>query len=190
MSLFIRVLVWVSGLTEYYFDIETTGLEPKKDKIITLQWQQLDRFTGKPLGELQILKEWDSSEKKILKDFLPNLTCNHWDFIIIGKNLLFDFSFLDCRLKHHHLGEFDLSCAHERVVLGIKPVLVMINNGNFVGYDKLLDKDGALGKVDVPELYEKRKHPEIIKYIEEETRVFLKAFQTLKKEVPSLAKHL
>ncbi len=176
-------------MTEYYFDIETTGVDPQKDKIITIQWQELDRFGGKPIGKLQILKEWESSEKEILNKFLPNLTCKHWDFVIIGKSLLFDFSFLDKRLKHQHLGEFDLSCADERVVLDVKHVLVMIK-GDFIGYDKLLDKDGALDKVNVPKLYEQKEYPEIIKYIEEETRVFLKAFQTLKKEMPSLAKHL
>jgi len=177
-------------LAEYYFDTETTGVDLQKDRIITIQWQQLDRFTGEPIGKLQILKEWESSEKKVLEEFLPNLRCNHWDFIMIGKNLLFDFSFLDKRLKHYHLGEFDLSCADERVVLDIKPILVMINNGNFIGYDKLLDKNGALDKVNVPGLYEQKKYQEIIKYIEEETNVFLKAYQALKKETPSLARHL
>ena len=176
-------------MTEYYFDTETTGLDPQKHKMITIQWQELDRYTGKSIGDLQILKEWESSEKEILKKFLPNLTCYHWDFVFIGKNLLFDFMFLDKRLKHHNLGEFDLSCAQKRVVLDVKNVLVMIN-GNFIGFDKLLDKNGNLGKVNVPELYEQKKHQEIIKYIEEETKVFLKAFQTLKKEMPSIAKHL
>jgi hypothetical protein len=39
-------------MTEYYFDTETTGLDPQKDKIITIQWQELDRFTGKPIGDI------------------------------------------------------------------------------------------------------------------------------------------
>ena len=54
----------------YYFDIETTGLDPKKDKIITIQYQELDRFTGKAIGKLVILKEWESSEREILQKFI------------------------------------------------------------------------------------------------------------------------
>jgi len=177
-------------VTEHYFDIETTGLDPQKDKVITIQWQQLDRFTGAPVDQLHILKEWESSEKEILKAFLPKLTCPHWDFVIIGKGLLFDFSFLEKRLNHHNLGVFDLSCADERVVLDIKHALVLINKGTFVGYDKLLDKEGALSKVKVHELYAQKRYQEIIEYIEKEASVFLRAFQTLKKEMPTLAKHL
>jgi len=52
------------------------------------------------------------------------------------------------------------------------------------------DKNGALDKVNVPRLYGQKKYQEIIKYIEEETNVFLKAYQALKKETPSLARHL
>lgn len=33
---------------EYYFDTETTGLDPTKDKI-TIQWQMLNGFTGEPI---------------------------------------------------------------------------------------------------------------------------------------------
>ncbi len=92
------------ALTEYYFDIETTGFDPLTDKIITIQFQELDRFTGEPIGVLNILKEWESSEKEILTDFLPNLTKYAWDFIMIGNNLLFEFSFLTYRAKKHGTG--------------------------------------------------------------------------------------
>ena len=179
-------------MAEYYFDMETTGVDFQKDKIITIQWQRVNGFTGEPIGDLQILKEWESSEEEILKKFLPNLKCRPFDFILVGKNLLFDFTFLSKRLKHHNLGEFDLRCAYERVSLDIKPILVMINKGDFRGYDRVLDKDGSLAKVSelIPQLYKDEKYAEIIKYIEEETKVFLKAYQIFKREMPSLAKDL
>jgi len=182
----------VLNLVEYYFDTETTGVDPNKDKIITIQWQRVNGFTGEPIGELQILKEWESSEKEILKEFLPNIRCKPFDFILVGKNLLFDFSFIGERLKHHNLGEFDLRCAYERVSLDVKHVLVLINKGNFLGYDKVLDKDGTLDKQSklIPQFYKEGKYPRIIEYIEEETKFFLKAYQTLKRGMPSLAKHL
>ena len=175
-------------MTEYYFDTETTGLDSHKDKIITIQWQELDELTGKPIGDLQILKEWESSEKGILEKFLPKLTCNPWNFVFIGKNLLFDFMFLDRRLKHHNLGEFDLSCAQERVVLDIKPILIMINRG-FKGYSRVFDEHATLDRVNVPELYEQKNFPTIIKYIEEETKVFIENYQILKEKMPLLLKH-
>ena len=177
-------------MAEYYFDTETTGLNPQKDKIITIQWQRVNGFTGEPIGDLQILKEWESSEEEILKKFLPILKCKPFDFILVGKSLLFDFAFLSNKLEKYGLGKLDLYYWHERVSLDIKPILVMINEGNFIGYDRVLDKTGDLAKVNVPQLYKEEKYPEIIKYIEEETRVFLKAYQIFKKEMPSLAKHL
>ena len=54
---------------EYFFDIESIGLNSEENKIITLQYQQLDK-TGNPLGDLIILKEWESSEEEIIKHFL------------------------------------------------------------------------------------------------------------------------
>ena len=50
-------------MVEYYFDMETTGVDFDKDEIITIQWQELD-ITGKPIGKLNILKSWDSSKRK------------------------------------------------------------------------------------------------------------------------------
>ena len=71
----------VTEIMNYYLDIETTGLNPFYHKIITIQYMELERNTGKPVGLLKILKEWESDEKTILKrfieDFVPE---NDWAF--------------------------------------------------------------------------------------------------------------
>jgi len=177
-------------MAEYYFDTETTGFDFDKDEIITIQWQEVDRFTGEPLSELNILKSWESSEKEILGNFAPNLTCYHWNFILIGRNLLFDFNMLNQRMKHHNLGEFNLRCLYERITLDIKPILVLMNNGGFTGYQQLMPKTNPIENKDISELYRKGKFNEIIQYIKDEAGDFIKVFQILKREMPSLTKHL
>ena len=178
-------------MVEHYFDIETTGLDPERDKIITIQTQRLVGRTGEPIDEVNILKEWESSEKEIIKKMMPLLTCeNPFDFIIVGKNLLFDFMFLNKRAEKYGLKGLDMRCFYNRASLDLKPILVMINDGNFKGYDKVLDKKGKLADVIVPKLYEEKKYREIVKYIKEEARTFTDAYQKLKKNMPSLAKLL
>lgn len=172
-------------MAEYYFDVETTGVDFDKDEIITIQWQELDRYTGQPIGELNVLKRWESSEEDILKNFHPNLTCYNWDFIFIGKNLFFDFCMLNERLMHFGLGKIDLRCLNDRVSLDIKPILVLINNG-FKGYATVLPKTNSTTNDTIPKLYSEKKYPEIIKYIEDETKDFIKAYQVFKKELPKL----
>ena len=111
-----------------------------------------------------------------------------FDFIFVGKNLLFDFSLLNQRMKHYNLGEIDLRCLHERVSLDIKPILVMMNNGNFTGYDKVLPKTNPLTNDQIPQLFREGEYPEIVQYVKDETNDFIKAYRTLKKEMPRLAK--
>lgn len=170
----------------YYFDMETTGLNPEKNKIITIQHQKLDEKMGEPIEELHISKEWELSEKELLRTFLPQIQCsNPWDFIIIGKDLLFDFNFLDKRSKIHGFNGFDISYCYERIFLDLKYTLVLINNGRFKGYGRVLDPSGFLSNVDVPRLYQEGKFQEITAYIKRRAEVFLKAFQTLKSELPT-----
>jgi hypothetical protein len=173
-------------LPEYYFDIETTGTDFDKDEIITIQWQELDRFAGKPIGELRILKRWESSEEDILKEFQPNLICYRWDFVFLGKNLFFDFCMLNERLKHFELGEIDLRCLNDRVSLDIKPILVIMNDGGFIGYDKMIPRTNPTTNDMIPQLYREGKYPEIIQYIKDEAKDFIKAYQIFKKEIPRL----
>jgi hypothetical protein len=180
----------VACLPEYYFDTETTGVDFDKDEIITIQYQRLDGYTGKPLGNLNILKSWESSEEDILKQFLPNLTCRPFDFIFVGKNLLFDFNMLNERLKHYNLGQIDLRSLSARVHLDIKPILVLMNGGNFKGYDKVIPKTNPTTNEVGPQLYRERKYGEIISYIEDEAKDFLKAYQVLKRELEPLKRHL
>lgn len=183
----------MDSTTEYYFDLETTGFDPLSDKIITIQFQELDRNTGEPKGDLTILKEWESSEKEILTDFLPNLTKFAWDFIMIGNNLLFEFSFLTYRAKKYGLHDFDIRHWGNRVWLDLKHVLVMINSradNPFRGYPTLFRKTGNISGRDIPELYNNEHWPVIVKYIQDEAEDFITSFKTLKREMPSLLEKL
>ena len=99
-------------MPRYYLDIETAPLEwnpempnnkdiiadPTKNKIITIQYQQIGFTTGKPTDELTILKEWESSEEEIVmkfsKEFLPfdeiQKKLDIWAFVPVGLNLNFE----------------------------------------------------------------------------------------------------
>jgi len=176
-------------LTEYYFDMETTGFDFDKDEIRTIQWQSLNGFTGEPIDELTILKSWKSSEEEIIKTFLPNLECKPFDFIFVGKNLIFDFCLLNQRMKYYNLGELDLRWLYNRVWLDIKPILVIMNKGNFRGYDKVLPKTNPLTNDKIPQLFIEEEYSQIIQYIEDEAKDFIKAYQVFKKEMPSLKKY-
>jgi hypothetical protein len=174
-------------LTEYYFDTETTGIEPEEDKIITIQWQPLSSLSGEPVGELEILKEWESSEESIISRFLPKVQQeNPWEFIMVGKNLLFDFMFLSKRSASYGIRNVDLRFLYSRVSLDIKPILVMMNRGSFRGYDKVMDKEGELAKVDIPSLYRDGKYEDIVRYVSQETQTFVGFYQMLKKEMPTI----
>ena len=177
-------------MTEFYFDIETTGTDFDKDEIITIQWQRLNGFTGEPNEKLNILKRWDTSEEQILKTFQPKLKCYRWDFVFIGKNLFFDFCMLNERLKHFGLGEIDLRCLNDRVSLDVKPILVLMNDGGFIGYEKIIPKTNPISGDVIPQLFKEGKYPEIIKYIEDEANDFTKAYQIFKKEIAPLKRLL
>jgi DNA polymerase elongation subunit (family B) len=177
-------------VVEHYFDIETTGLNPKHHKVITIQIQRLEGTTAEPIGKMEILKEWESSEKEIIKETIPLLTCkNPFEFIILGKNLMFDFMFLSQRAEKYGLRTLDLHCIHDRAFLDLKHALILVNEGKFGGYERLL-KMGKCGNKNIPKLYKKQKYDEIVEYIEEEARTFIEAYKAPRREMPSLAKHL
>ena len=117
----------------YYLDIETTGLDPKESKIITIQYQQLDMNTGEPIGELIILKEWESSEREMLKKFLLDsriLDEYPFSFVAIGFNLNFEHNFLKQRTIIHKLPEIDIL---SKPFIDLRAISILMNKGQFKG---------------------------------------------------------
>ena len=97
---------------------------------------------------------------------------------------------LNERLQHYGSGEIDLRCLNERVSLDVKPILVIMNDGSFKGYDKVLPKTNPTVNDTIPKLYQEKKYSEIVKYIEDEARDFAKAYQIFKEKIPPLKQYL
>jgi len=172
-------------MVEYYFDIETTGLDPEKDKIITIQRQRI--AFGRPIGEVEILKSWDSSEKEIIEAFLSQAYCkNVWDFVCIGTNLLFDFHFISERAKKYKLQGTDFAYCCEHPHIDLKHVMILLNEGRFKGYSDILGKGTILDNTSIPELYSEQKYEEIIKYIKLESVKTIEFYGKLLKHLSTI----
>ena len=91
------------------------------------------------------------------------------------------------RCRKYGLNGFDLEyCYNNFVFLDLKPVLVLMNDGNFHGYDRVIDKKGTLAEVDVPKLYGEGKHDQIIQYVRIEANKVTNCYHKLKKKMPEL----
>jgi hypothetical protein len=171
---------------EYYFDIETTGLDAGKDKIVTFQYQALSQVSGTPLTKLIIAKEWeyDCSEEKILEWIKELVIDNTWNFIPVGNNLIFDFSFISARMRHY-FGIDVFMRLMNRPCIDVKHLLVMMNGGNFRNYGKIMGKK-EFGS-NVPIWYEREEYDKIVSYVEMEAESFVHMYSILKRNLPRLA---
>jgi len=188
-------------MPSYYFDCETSRegrdrVNPKLDRLVSISFQEIGSRTGNPIGELQILKSWESSEKSILSEFLNKTRWletppNPWEFIPIGFNLSFDLLIIYYKTKK--ILEYKLNLDflfHQLPKIDIKPIFVLANDGEFKGasLDKFSDKryDGAYAY----ELIQEEKWDDLLQYIKDETESFLKIYQQLLKKFPTILKRI
>ena len=174
----------------YYLDIETTGIDPLQYKIITIQYQELDRYTANPVGSLKILKEWESDEKTILTKFISDSGVDGylWDFVPFGFNLPFEHSFFLQRCKSNGLKPVSIlgEIGNQRPHIDLHHLALLKNQYEFRGssLDFLTNKprDGH----HIPNLYAQKKYLEIENYIKIEANEFIRLCQWLSKEMPQL----
>ena len=172
-------------MANYYLDIETTGLDPEKNKIITIQFQELDTYSGTPKGELVILKSWESSERDILEKFIKmsGICESKWNFVPHGYNLNFEYNFLMKRANFYGLPRIDiLNGPH----VDLYPIGIMMNGGKFKG-SGLDDVAGKVGDgVDILEMWTFDAYDKIERYIRKEAEEYIKFYVWLKKKMPGL----
>jgi len=181
-------------MTEYYFDIETysPGEEPnpETDKIITIQFQRIDLRIGEPKEELIILKEWESSEKEIVTQFFNRFFrdgLSIWNFVPVGFNLNFEWEYLISKFEKYLSKRFTSKDLHYKIPhLDLKPIIVLLNDGNFVGakLDRFSNKPHDGKKV--KEWYEKKQYDKIEQYIRVETKAFLDFYKKIKRNIHKL----
>jgi DNA polymerase elongation subunit (family B) len=169
-------------------DCESTGLDPKTDKIITIQYQKIDN-KGNPVGDLTILKEWELGEEEMLKKFHKVFIQNNpFGFVPIMNNSMFDLKFLLTRFEKYDIKIYQkhLDFLYSLPLIDIKPVLLIINNLQFkgCGLDQMTNKEQS-GKL-IPEWYKDKKYDMIEDYIIQETESFLEFFKILCEELPKL----
>ena len=176
-------------MTEYYFDIETYSKgnipNPDTDKIISIQFQKLDSSIGKPIGGLQILKEWESSEESIIIQFFPLF--KQWDFIPVGMNLTFEREFLISKFKKYINSNItSREFYYNFPSIDVQPILVLLNGGNFKGAKLNAFTNKKQDGSKIREWYENKEFNKIEEYIKQESKSFIEFYQKIKKNIKSL----
>ena len=161
-----------------FFDIETQGIDPFVDKVITVQV----RYRGKTT----IWKEWELGEAKCIGDFFAFLdTVFRVETSFVGYNLLkFDVSFIDQRLRH--LGamnkeRWQMLHSHLHWV----DLYQLLGNAYYKAKHWYGSMAGAKQETEnamVPDLYAKKDYATILKYIEGEMNSMETVYQGISKE--------
>ncbi len=173
-------------MANFYLDIETAGVDVRRDQILTIQFQPLDRSTGQPISALRILKAWESSEKQILEQFIAEsgaLDPCPFAFIAVGFNLMFEHNFLKTRSVAHGLPEIDILA---RPFIDLKAVGVLMRRGEFKGtsLDVLTGKQGNGSQI--AGWYAAGDFDAIVRYIEQEAGEFIRFYAWLCARMPNL----
>jgi hypothetical protein len=153
--------------------------------LLTIQYAKLSQDL-EPKSNLTILKVWEfPSERDLIKFFLEESKFfeDPFVFVPVGVNLLYDVVFLYKRARLYRLVDRPLAdILRDKAFIDLKPVLVILNDCEFKGYNKFIDAHMATETrgQDIPVLYSKGEHERIVKYIEDEYQATLKVLKQIK----------
>lgn len=123
-----------------------------------------------------------SSFREVPANFL---TEKDFDFVPVGQNLYgYDLIVLLQRLNHHFNLDLDIGFLRNRPVIDIKPILVLMNDGRFSGYNELLGRSESGAQVRL--WYQARDYESILSYVRREARNFIEKYQFLKRQLRSI----
>jgi hypothetical protein len=173
----------------YYFDMEgiKSGekADPATDMLITIAYQKMELTTGEPLGELKILREWESSEKEIVTSFYheffrPEVPFTR--FIPVGMGLEYEYEMLMAKAAQYNLPAIT---SHElyyrRPRFDMKAIIILLNDGRFNGarLDTFSAKKSDVGLI--KGWYEKKDFRKIERCLRDEADGFSRLLQYLNK---------
>ena len=173
-------------MATYYLDIETTGLDESSNDIITIQYQELERGSGRPIGNVTILKAWEGGEKEMLVKLIDGTKiCSAFSFdcIPVGYNLGFEHKFLMAKSRLYGLPEINV-LSHP--CIDLHSIGIMMNRGEFKGsgLDKITGKKQSGGNI--PQWYGSKHYDLIEEYITDETDAFTKWYMWLLNKLPQI----
>jgi len=140
-----------------YFDIETTGLNPHNDKILTIQVKKGD--------DIQLWSLWEETDElSLIQKFLDYLRPISGNEAIVGYNCLkFDVPFIHARLNEHDaMDATSYDILHNKKWID----LYQFQGDNYISMDRWLDSFGIergcqYSGRDIPPLYEQERYKEI-----------------------------
>jgi hypothetical protein len=188
-------------MPSYYLDLETNTVRTPDDKIdfnksqvISIAYRKINTETGDPIGDLNILKAWETNESYILNKFLEVFNPfdekrSVWHFVPVGFNLSFDFLTLLSRWYANGV-KVNATTMFRHPNLDIQPVVVMFNHGIFKGatLGNFSTKQGNGG--DIKALYEAKDYKAIEEYITLETDGFFSLYKTMVNNLPEFWKQV
>lgn len=182
------------------------GDDPRRDRIVSIQYQKLTGLEPGAISPLVRLHEWDhpGGEKGILKDFdkATGFFRNKWACVMAGFNLAFEKSWFWAKGMSYGLvpwgtdpNEWERPCIdlhHVAMLFNADNVLPMGMRGDvppmMVGasLDNFSRKKGKGAAV--TRLYHERRFQAIDDYTVQEARAFVELWETLLVEMPQLWK--
>jgi len=161
--------------------------DPETDKIITIHYQKIDFRSGKPLQDIVILKEWESSEEEIVTRFYDKFFRgghNKWIFIPVGYNLNSTWEFITCKFEEY-LGRYYVNRRFHFTIphIDLESIIVLLNKGNFIGakLEKFTKKPSS-GNM-VKKWYKNQEYDNIENHIKGSAEAFLIFFTKIKENI-------